>query len=162
MGELSLSTALQIATTGLTANRLWIDVIANNIANANTTKTATGEPYRRKVPVFRQILNNVMDIEDDSFGEETIFVDKQSGVEKSFLDRGVQAISISEDRETPFKVVSNPGHPDADEKGFVKMPNVNIIQEMVNMISANRAYDMNVQIINNAKAMWQRALEIGK
>lgn len=146
---MSLFDAIQVGASGLTANRLWLDVIANNMANANTTRTANGEPFRRKVPLFMEALREV-GFDDDPFSEEL----EPSGA-------GVHAMGIAQDT-SPLKVVYNPGHPDADQQGFVRMPNVNIVNEMVDMISANRAYDAGIQMANTAKAMMTKALEIGR
>lgn len=146
---MSLFDAINVGASGLTANRLWLDVIANNMANANTTRTANGEAYRRKVPLFTEALREV-GFDSDPFSEAV----EPEGA-------GVHAMGIASDT-SPFKMVYNPGHPDADNQGFVKMPNVNIVNEMVDMISANRAYDAGVQLSNTAKAMMTKALEIGR
>ncbi|HCZ07490.1 MAG: flagellar basal-body rod protein FlgC [Thermotogota bacterium] len=131
---------MSISATGLTAQRLRIDVIATNIANAETTRTETGEPYRRKIPVFSEYL-----------------VKARGRLES----RGVKVVALKED-PTPFRLVYDPGHPDADEKGYVRMPNVNVLREMVDLISAQRAYEANVSSINAVKSMVGAALEIGR
>ena len=126
-----------------------MDVISRNIANVNTTRTADGTPYRRQVVVFQE-------------GDKQMpFSEYLSNASKSLIGSGVRAAGIKED-ETPFKSVYDPGHPDADEKGYVKMPNVDVMTEMVNMISASRAYEANVTAINSAKSMALKALEIGR
>lgn len=131
---------MSISATGLTAQRLRIDVIATNIANAETTRTETGELYRRKIPVFSEYL-----------------VKARGRLES----RGVKVVALKED-PTPFRLVYDPGHPDADEKGYVRMPNVNVLREMVDLISAQRAYEANVSSINAVKSMVGAALEIGR
>ncbi|HKL10789.1 MAG TPA: flagellar basal body rod protein FlgC [Clostridia bacterium] len=135
-----------ISASGLTAERLRMDTIASNVANANTTRTDEGGPYRRKVAVFQEKLRN--EIHRMGFDEE-------SG------GAGVEAVGIIEDN-SPFKRVYDPGHPDADEAGYVELPNVNLLNEMVDMIAATRAYEANVTVINSSKGMYAKALEIGK
>ncbi|ACL70440.1 flagellar basal body rod protein FlgC [Halothermothrix orenii] len=141
--------SLNISASGLTAQRLRMDIIADNIANVNTTRTEDGGPYRRKLPVFRER-------EADSFAR--VF---QSKLGKDTDRRGVEVVGIRED-DSPFKMVYNPGHPDANEEGYVAMPNVNITTEMVDMISASRAYEANVTALNTAKNMALKALQIGQ
>jgi flagellar basal-body rod protein FlgC len=130
--------SIDISASGLLAQRTRLDVIANNIANAETTRTAQGGPYRRQEVVFSQHLAN-------------------SQAESGGVD--VAGVVVSKD---PVKMVYDPGHPDAGADGMVAMPNVNPVQEMVDMISATRAYEANVQAINSARSMASKALEIGK
>lgn len=127
---------LNIAATGLSAQRIRINVISSNLANANTTKTETGEPYRRKDIVFKELLE----------GE---------------YRGGVRVEKVVEDQK-PFVLKYEPGHPDANEEGYVQYPNVNPIEEMVNMIEASRSYEANVTVLNTAKQLAMRALEIGR
>lgn len=138
-----------ISASALTAQRLRLDVIASNIANAETTRAGyvNGRfvPYRRKEVVFAPL--------QQPFGQ---ILDRQMNG-----PRGVQATAIKED-PTPFKQVYNPAHPDADENGMVSMPNVDIMREMVDMISASRSYEANVTAINASKAMFMKSLEIGR
>jgi flagellar basal-body rod protein FlgC len=141
--------SINISASGLTAEKLRMDVISRNIANVNTTRTADGTPYRRQVVVFQEGEN------------QTSFSDCLSAASRSLIGSGVKVTGIKEDT-TPFKSVYDPGHPDADEKGYVKMPNVDVMTEMVNMISASRAYEANVTAINSAKSMALKALEIGR
>lgn len=136
---------MRISATGLTAERLRMDTIASNIANATTTRTEDGGPYRRKVAVFREDLDRVIN---------------SQGASKVKLG-GVKAVTI-EDDQSPFKRVYDPGNPDADEEGYVLMPNVNILNEMVDMIVATRAYEANVTAMNATKSMLLKALEIGR
>ncbi|MGE5632258.1 MAG: flagellar basal body rod protein FlgC [Caulobacteraceae bacterium] len=146
---MSFFNSINISASGLTAERLRMDVISKNIANVNTTRTANGTPYRRQVVVFQE-------------GEKQApFSQYLNDASKQFVGSGVKAVAIAED-QTPFKMVYDPGHPDADEKGYVKMPNVDIMTEMVNMISSSRAYEANVTAINSTKSMAMKALEIGK
>lgn len=141
--------SLNISASGLTAERLRMDIISRNIANANTTRTASGSPYRRQIPIFQEMKST-------SFTE--VF-DKVSGQNTS--RDGVEVASITED-QTPFKREYNPSHPDADEEGYVLLPNVDVVSEMINLISANRAYDANVTVSNGIKSMAMKAMEIGR
>lgn len=142
--------SLDIGASALTAQRLRMDTISQNIANVNTTRTENGGPYRRKAVIFEEKSPNV------PFSEYL----SESSKEK-FVGNGVRVARIVED-QTPFKRMYEPGHPDADEDGYVLMPNVDVITEMVNMISATRAYEANVTSINTTKAMAMKALEIGR
>ncbi|QXM06154.1 flagellar basal body rod protein FlgC [Crassaminicella indica] len=145
---MSLFHSINVSATGLTAERLRMDIISKNIANANTTRTSSGTPYRRQVPVFKQSSPNfAQTLENAKNGQQ--------------IGNGVEVVAIKEDK-TPFKKVYDPGHPDADKDGYVKMPNVDIVTEMINMISSTRAYEANVTAMNAAKSMAMKALEIGK
>ncbi len=139
---------LNISASGLTAERLRLDVISENIANANTTRTAAGVPYRRKMAIFKS---------KESSDFEHIFTELKGRP----LGSGVEVIGVDEDM-SEFKKEYNPGHPDADENGFLLLPNVDIVSEMINMISASRAYEANTTAIKSTKAMALAALEIGK
>ncbi len=143
--------AIDISTTGLTAEKSRIDVISKNIANVNTTRTAGGEPYRKQMPVFQEIKN----------GNSKFHGVLMSKYGKQEVDGGVKISEIKED-QTDFTLRYEPGHPDANEDGYVKYPNVNIVTEMVDMISAQRAYDANVTSINTSKSMMMKALDIGR
>ncbi len=138
-------TSLQISSTGLTAQRTRMNVISMNLANAETTRTAKGGPYRRKVAVMEQ----------ESVKDFDAALATQSDA------CGVRVTEIVEDK-TPFSQVYNPSHPDADDAGFVMMPNINLIVEMTNMMLARRTYEANVTAINAAKGMALKALELGR
>ena len=141
--------AIDISASGLTAERFRMNIISNNIANANTTRTESGEPFRRKLPVFQA--------REDSVSEKlsgNLFSNVQSG-------NGVRVMSVVED-DTKFKMIYNPGHPDANKEGYVKMPNVDVIKEMVDLISASRAYEANLSIVDTTKTLVQRLLNLGK
>jgi len=114
-----------------------MDLIADNLANANTTRTPDGQPYRRKVAVFEPIMPT------------------------AHLPGGVRVVQIVQDL-TPPRLVYEPGHPDADPNGYVAYPNVDIVHEMVDMITATRAYEANIQAFNAAKMMFMRTLDIGR
>ncbi len=142
---------MNTSASGLTAERLRMDVISENIANANTTVTDSGGPYRKKNVVFQerqktefQIPMNMSEMKNEEIGN------------------GVRVLKIVEDTKTPFKKVYDPSHPNADKEGYVSMPNVNVVKEMTDMITASRAYEANVTVLNNAKGMANAALNIGK
>jgi len=144
MGFLS---GMNISGSGLTAQRLRMDVIAENIANIDTTRGADGGPYTRKVTVFEER-------EADFAG---VLKNKRTA---RGAEGGVRVTEIVED-PAPYQLVYNPTHPDANEEGYVQMPNVDITQEMVDMISAYRSYQANVTAFNTYKDMAVKALEIG-
>lgn len=152
---MSLFRVLDISASGLAAERLRLDVIANNIANANTTRTAEGGPFRRQLAVFASR-------DASSAGPMAA-----AGLAGPLLFRGAAGLGgvrverIVEDGGEP-RLVYNPGHPDADARGYVAMPNVDVVTEMVDMISATRAYEANLTAINDAKQMMLKALEIGR
>jgi flagellar basal-body rod protein FlgC len=138
---------MDISASGLTAQRLRMDLISENIANAETTRTETGGPYRRKTAVFRE-------------KPAAEFADYLKGA-LSGASGGVRVSQIAEDTAEGTRVYE-PGHPDADADGYVTKPNVNIVVEMVNMVSATRSYEANVTAINSSKAMISRTLEISR
>ena len=144
---MSIFGAIDVAASGMTAERLRLDVISNNIANVNTTRTADGGPYRRQYVVF-----------EPRQGDASSFSQVMSG---QLQLNGVRVSGIRKD-DSPLRMVYEPGHPDADAQGYVRMPNINIVTEMVDMITASRAYEANVTSVNAAKSMASKALEIGK
>ncbi len=127
---MSLFSTINTSASGLTACRLWMDTISNNLANVNTTRTPDGGPYKRQ--------------------DVVLAADESSGV---------KVVGVSQDSSTP-RLVYDPQHPDADDSGYVSMPNINVITEMVNMIAATRAYEANVTALGAAKSMALKALEI--
>ncbi len=144
---MSIFNSIDISATALTAERLRMDIISNNIANVNTTRTESAQPYRRKMPIFQ----------GKAYSFKNILLNKQRPLQK----KGVRVIGIKDDM-SPLRQVYDPNHPDADKNGYVSMPNVNIVKEMVDMISASRGYEANVTAINTAKSMAMKALEIGR
>lgn len=153
---MSIFSSMNTTASALTAQRLRMDVISSNIANVDTTrgKQVNGqwEPYRRKSVTltadegqFSNFLNIAMEKKTD----------RDTG-------NGVKVTAINEDNETPFKLVYNPTHPDANAEGYVEMPNINVLTEMVDLISATRSYEANVTVFNANKSMLTKALEIGK
>lgn len=141
--------SMDISATGMTAERTRMDIISKNIAGASVTRTSSGTPYRRQMVVFKQK-------QDTPF---SYYLSKSSN--ELLKRKGVKISAIVEDK-TPFKQVYEPGHPDADNNGYIQMPNVDITTEMVDMISATRAYEANMSAINSAKNMALKALEIGR
>lgn len=142
--------AMNISASGLTAQRLRLDTIAENISNSKTTRTESGEAYRRKMVVFEPVKQG-------SFTETLI--DAAKG--KADNSRGVIVTQITED-ESPLKSVYDPSHPDADEAGYVMYPNVDLLKETVDSMEATRAYSANVTAFNAIKAMAEKGLEIGR
>lgn len=146
---MSIFGSLNISGTALSAERTRMEVISKNIANVNTTRTSGGKPYRRQMPLFKEI-------DGESFS--SVLSTASNKYEK---EGGVKITAIAEDK-APFKTMYNPGHPDADNEGYVEMPNIDVVTEMVDMISASRAYEANMTSINSAKSMSMKAIEIGR
>jgi len=149
---MDLTDSLAVSVSALDAHRHRLNVIASNLANAQSTKTSTGGPYRRRDVVFQAA--------PVSSAFQRAFSQVSKGGGRYALD-GVKVARVIEDQK-PGQTVYDPRHPDADKKGFVTMPNVNVMEEMVNMIGASRAYEANVQAVNATRTMWNRALEIGR
>lgn len=142
--------SMNISASGLTAQRLRMDVISQNIANIDTTRTETGGVYKRKTAIFQER------------GNKYPFSYYLNGaVNANYAGNGVRVVQIAED-ESPGPRVYEPSHPDADAEGYVMKPNVNIVEEMVNMISATRSYESNITAISNTKAMIAKTLEISR
>ena len=137
---------MQISASGLTLERLKMDTISTNIANVNTTRTEDGGPYLKKEVVFEE---NLVDEKNKLTGK---------------LERGSMGVKVVgiEDNQDNIKLVYNPDHPDADENGYVTMPNVNMVDEMIALINAQRSYEANVTALNASKSMLKKALEISK
>ncbi|MFZ5585891.1 MAG: flagellar basal body rod protein FlgC [Thermodesulfobacteriota bacterium] len=146
--------SLEISASGLSAQRTRMNIISQNLANANTTRTKDGGPYRRKITVFqarpfRNYLDEASDRDRPQYGPGD---DPRLGV---FVER------IAQD-QSPFKRVYDPNHPDADKEGYVSMPNVEVVTEMVDLINASRSYEAGVTAANASKNMAMKALEIGR
>lgn len=137
---MELLPGFSISGSALSAQKLRLDIIGNNIANINTTRTIEGGPYQRRMPVFEERLQKAMGT--------------------AFKGNGVKVSSIVKDNSPP-RLEYNPEHPDANQEGFVALPNINMVDEMVDMITATRAYEANVTAFNTAKTMALKALEIG-
>ncbi|MBO4678202.1 MAG: flagellar basal body rod protein FlgC [Lachnospiraceae bacterium] len=147
---MGMFTSFDINASGLTAQRYRMDIISENVANANTTRTGDGTPYVRKVVTFQEK------------GKQTPF----SRVLNKSMDRysgeGVKVGGVYKDTQTEMNMVYDPSHPDADENGYVTYPNVNIITEMTNLIDATRAYEANATAFNASKSMAMKGLSIGQ
>ena len=148
---MSFLSTLNISGSGMTAQRLRLDVVSDNIANLETTRTEDGGPYRRKMvilqaqePSFREILEGV-----------------RTGQTKNPAGDGVKATAIVED-QTELKPVYDPTHPDADEDGYVMMPNIDLVKETADAMAASHAYQANITAFNTTKQMAQSALEVGR
>ncbi|OQX84932.1 MAG: flagellar basal body rod protein FlgC [Candidatus Latescibacteria bacterium 4484_7] len=159
---MGLFKTLEISAAGLSVQRMRLDVIAENLANVETTKTAKGEPYRKK----RVVIKAVKDRARPAAGqmEFSRIMESNTGYIPLRLGRHsaseIPEGSVKTDDKTPFTLRYEPGHPDADKNGFVKYPNVNVIDEMVDMVTASRAYEANVTAIQTAKDMFLKAIEI--
>ena len=147
---MGMFTSFDINSSGLTAQRYRMDIISENVANANTTRTGDGTPYVRKVVTFKEkdkqtpfsrVLNKSMD---------------------KYTGEGVKIGGVYKDTQTEMNMVYDPSHPDADENGYVTYPNVNIITEMTNLIDASRAYEANATAFNASKSMAMKGLNIGQ
>jgi flagellar basal-body rod protein FlgC len=151
---MSLFNGFNISASGLTANRMRMDVVSSNIANANTTRAqlVNGEwvPYRRK------------SVELTQSGSSPFALQLQSAVQKESAKVSGVTVSRIRDDQTPFNLSYDPANPDADENGYVQLPNVDPIKEMVDLMSATRSYEANVTALNASKNMFMKALEIGK
>jgi len=139
----SLFKSLEISATGLSAERLRMNVIANNIANANTVSPANSEPFKRKAVILEPISDNKFSLT----------------LQENLKIQGVKVVGIVEDNSQPT-VKYDPSNPMADENGFVKMSNVNVLNEMVDMISASRAYEANVTAIDATKSMVKKTINL--
>jgi flagellar basal-body rod protein FlgC len=152
---MGIFSSINIAASGLTAQRTRLDVIADNIANVNTTRTTEGGPFRKSTVIFRPRVSQPY--WKSPFLPEYL----DNGVGK-----GVRIKKIEKDMDTKPRLVYEPTHPDAIQsgprKGYVEFPNVNIVNEMVDMISASRSYEANVALINGSKSMFMKALDIGR
>ena len=151
---MGLFTSINIASSGMAAERTRADVIADNIANVSTTRTAEGGPFRRSRVIMRPRV--------DSPYWRSPFLPQ--GLDNG-IGQGVKVAEIQKDFKSENKLVYDPNHPDAIQSGpragYVEMPNVDVVSEMVDMISASRAYEANASIVEGAKTMFQRALDIG-
>lgn len=145
---MSFFKAMDISSAGLAAQRVRMNVLSSNLANANTTRTPEGGPYRREDVVFSATPSGgaFEDMLDEDWGTQL---------------KKVQVVDIHKDTKEPRKV-HDPSHPDADANGFVAMPNIQVMTEMVNMIAATRAFEANTTALNSAKSMANTAIEVGR
>ncbi len=145
-------TSMEISASGLSAQRTRLNIISQNLANVFTTRTAEGGPYRRKITVFKaEPFTNHLDRA----------MDYPPYAPNGDPRRGVLVEEVAED-QSPFKRIYDPNHPDADKDGYVKLPNVEVATEMVDIIHASRSYEDNVTAVNASKSMALKALEIGR
>ncbi len=165
---MDLLNALKISATGLNAHRTKMNLIAENLANVDTTRTAEGGPYRRKMVVFRgEDIDNFKSILEKKRKKNSLGTIEFSPIEfkeekKESSGYGVRVDKIVKSQEN-FRIVYNPAHPDADPvTGYVAMPNVDFLTEMADMIVARRSYEASVTAMSNTKSMILKALEIGK
>ena len=152
---MSLMGSLNVSASGMSAQRTRMDIISQNIANVNTTRDENGDVYRRQTVVFA---------EKNDCNFESVLTAMQTGIarKRDPLGDGVKITGIAEDHVTPMKMVYDPAHPDADEDGYVTMPNVNTVTEMTNLIDATRSFEANVTAFNATKNMALKGLEIGR
>jgi len=164
--------SLDVSATGLYAQRLQMDAISSNIANVNTTRDENGKvnPYKRKTLTFSALYNQARkgpvlpsQTASPQYDSATgsMVMKGYVSFDSPLISDGVNVTEITDDK-TPFKTVYDPSHPDADKDGFVKMPNINVVTEMVDMMMASRAYEANVASIEAAKSMISHALKIGQ
>lgn len=146
---MGLFQSFNISASGMTAQRFRTDIIAENIANVNTTSTESGGPYRRKIVTFQE-------------KDVTSFSQYLSTSKNRAVGNGVKISKVSEDYETDFIMEYDPSNPDADENGYVSYPNVNTVTEMTNLIDATRAYEANATAFDASKNMALTGLSIGK
>lgn len=139
----TIFSAANISASGMAAERVRMDVISQNVANASATRTPEGGPYRRRQVLFATALQSA--IGGQSFDDHSL--------------GGVQVLGVEEDRSA-FKMVHQPGHPDANAEGYVRMPNVDTAIEMVDLITASRAYESNLKVLENFRDMAQRTLNV--
>ena len=146
--------SIEVSASGLSAERLAMDVIANNLANVNTTRTPEGGAFKRQLVVFAQKQEQTQDPDMDP-------LDNNADTDPGKSRDGVQAVGIISD-PGPDRMVYDPTHPDADANGYVHMPNIDVVKEMVDMISASRAYQANVTAISESRNMGNAALNLLK
>ena len=150
---MSMFSAFNVNASGMTAQRYRMDIISENVANANTTRTADGTPYVRKIVTFEEK------------GSQTSFsrvLGRASDGYNRYSGNGVKVSRVYEDTKSEMNMVYDPSHPDADENGYVTYPNVNIVTEMTNLIDASRSYEANATAFNASKTIAMQGLNLGK
>lgn len=145
---MDFESSMKISSSGLTANRIYMNVLSANLANANTTRTADGKPYERRTVIYQSVAaeESFDKVLDNSLDEE--------------LQKVQVADIVSDGRD--FRQVYDPGHPDADAQGIVLMPNISPVEEMANLVDATRSYEANLAALNTSKQLALKALEIGR
>lgn len=159
---MSMFTAFNISASGMTAQQLRTDVISQNIANSNTTRTSDGTAYVRKAVVFTEKTFTHATTRRGPSLNGSAFASALRTAQQGILGEGVKVTSVYEDTSTDMNMVYDPSHPDADENGYVTYPNVNIVQEMTDLIDASRSYEANISAFNASKAMAGKGLTIGQ
>jgi len=145
---MSLLDTMQIGSSGLSAQRMRMKLISSNLANINTTRTPGGGPYRRREAIF------------GALPQQKSFMEELRGQEKDQGAREVRVLGVVEDSRPP-KMKYDPSHPDANEEGYVALPNVDVVEEMTNMMVSKRSYEANLAVINATKNLISKSLEIG-
>lgn len=167
----TIFSSMEISASGMTAQRLRLNAIASNIANAETTRTEDGGPYRRQIahlvedsdkPIFTPLPGSLFTKEMLLAISHKNHMPNDTDPYSDKIEDGVKVLGIIEDETSDFKTMYDPDHPDADEFGYVKMPNVDVVKEMVDMISASRAYEANSSVLQASKDMINKALELGR
>lgn len=144
---MSFLNALEISAAGMMSERLRLDISASNLANVDSTRTPEGGPYRKKIPVLESVpLSFDTALEKQMLGGSKLHTVRVAGVVES---------------QDPFDFEFNPSHPDANEEGYVARPNISVVEEMVNMMKASRAYEANITALNTSKGLLLRTLDIG-
>ncbi|QHI71980.1 flagellar basal body rod protein FlgC [Aminipila terrae] len=156
---MSFLNSMNISASALTAQRQRLDIISENVANIDTTRTEAGGPYRRKMVVFEDKAGDVSF--KDSLNNAILEKDSSGRMVRRDYSPGVRVSNIVQD-QSDFKTEYNPENPDADQNGYVKLPNVNMLEETIDSMSATRSYQANVTVLNAVKLMAQKALDIGK
>ena len=142
---MAMFTGFRILSSGMSAQRTRLNVTSSNLANAQTTRSEEGGAYRRKDPIFAATPLDGIDGDDPARGELV----------------SVEVVDIAPD-DSPLPMVFDPGHPDADENGYVEMPNVNVVEEMVEMVTASRSFEANATAFQTLRDMMARAIDLGK
>ena len=145
---MDFETTAKISASGLSANRTWLNVLTSNLANSQTTKTASGKPYERRTVIYESVP-----------ATETFSASLDSAMQEDLHEVRVADI-VPDGRD--FKNVYDPNHPDANEEGIVQLPNINPVEEMANILVASRTYEANLAALNTAKQLALKAIEIGK
>lgn len=159
---MAMFTSFNISASGMTAQQLRTDVIAQNIANVNTTRTSDGTPYVRKAVVFTEKTLSAATAIRGTNSAGSSFASYLHNANGGTLGDGVKVTSVYEDNSTDMNMVYDPSHPDADENGYVTYPNVNVVQEMTDLIDASRSYEANISAFNASKSMASKGLSIGQ
>ncbi len=149
--------SLDIAGSSLTAHRFWMDTIAGNLANVNTTRTPEGGPYVRRIPIFQERLE--VALSSKTRDEDGRLIESKVKAWNRESGSGVRVVDVAKD-PLPPRLVYQPDHPDANDEGYVEFPNVNVVREMADLMVATRAYEASTAVVETGKAMWNSGLSI--